>query len=64
MPDYTPTSHAPLPRDPYEGLTKLPEFTLTSTPWRMRFFLRRSSPSICSTSSGLRKTSSRKSALV
>ena len=31
MPDYTPTSHAPLPRDPYEGLTKLPEFTLTST---------------------------------
>ena len=31
MSDYTPTSHAPLPRDPYEGLTKLPEFTLTST---------------------------------
>lgn len=32
MTDYTTTSHAPLPREPYEGMTKLPEFTLTSTP--------------------------------
>lgn len=31
MTDYTTTSHAPLPREPYEGMTKLPEFTLTST---------------------------------
>lgn len=31
MSNYTATSRAPLPREPYAGLPALPEFTLTST---------------------------------